>query len=955
MIKDIRKCFLNLYIKKINKEYYQNNVNFLILEQCRRNISNNNNNNIYFEKINEEYRKAQHYVMLNENEILKIRNILIKIINEKELIRNVIHRYNIPIFFLQDMDVRNHFLNTIKNDKNNLIKLRELITKDVDTNCCSNGCIGDTRNVKVNEENGQIVNNNVHVNFSLDHKIEEEKINEFEQVSDKCYLNSYETLLNIFQNFIKRNYHKQWIFYEHIKKLCDFTEINEIRKKKNNLNRKLYLYVGPTNSGKTHEAFNKFIDSKNGLYCSPLRLLTWEIHKKLLNLKKNANLLTGQEIIKKANNTHTVCTIEMTPLNEKYDCAIIDEIQMINNSIRGYAWTHVLMNLKCEEIYLCGSEHIVNLIKELSDILHDQVIIKRFKRLNKLKLEENVQALDDVKTGDCIISFSRNNIMLLKTKLEKLNKRVFVIYGTLPPESKKKQIELFNYYCKQTKNDCDNIKLEKNNDEENIKNEIYHIENYNHVNQKKETVLVATDVIGMGLNIKIRRIIFYSLKKYDGDIIRYLNVSEILQIAGRAGRFDKNDSENSSDGFVTCVNFEDMNILKNIFKNKNVKKLIGNDDENYYELHNANETNDSNNLIDQYIGNIPCDKLLDNINSNRILYEQIENMDKYGDDDDDDDDINNRENPASQNNFDNKKKNINTTLRAGYFPNFDTIEKLSKILEFEYKAKIELYEILQILIDYLKLNDSYFFLTKNYNQIIFIAKFLKNINIDKNILFIYTISPVNINNIIMINILRTFIMSHSILGYVDFFECINADMLSMLNYVGDNKNCNLPNDANIDSKNNYYFNNDYKQPCGNEKINCNGNGNGNFTYEALYNSPNIMSPDLKDAQNDNFQINNNLFPFFSKLINPMFMNLHNNAHTELKYQVCAKNDTENVGFDEFIKVLEFYYEIIDLYCWLYTKFPSIYKNIKMVNDLKKKFSNQIVNLLAKPLNKEEGY
>ncbi|SCN61194.1 ATP-dependent DEAD box helicase, putative [Plasmodium chabaudi adami] len=921
MIRDIRKCFLNLYIREIRKKYCQNNVNYLILQQCRRNMSNTN---IYFEKVNEEYRKAQQYVMLNEQEVLKIRNVLIKIINEKELVRNVIHRYNIPLFFLQDTDVRNHFLEAIKNDKNNLMSLRELATKEVDTNCCSNGCIGGSGNAKVNEENRQMLSNDSHANHALSSKIEE----------NKCYLNSYEKLLSIFLSFIKRYYHKQWIFYEHIKKLCDFTEINEIRKMKNNLNRKLYLYVGPTNSGKTHEAFNKFIDSKNGLYCSPLRLLTWEIHKKLLNLKKSANLLTGQEIIKKANSTHTVCTIEMTPLNEKYDCAIIDEIQMINNSIRGYAWTHVLMNLKCEEIYLCGSEHIVNLIKELSDILHDQVIIKRFKRLNKLKLEKNIQPLDDVKTGDCIISFSRNNIMLLKNKLEKLNKRVFVIYGTLPPESKKKQIELFNYYCELAKSSNSNIK-----------NETHGIE--------KETVLVATDVIGMGLNIKIKRIIFYSLKKYDGDIIRYLNVSEILQIAGRAGRFDENCSGNSSDGFVTCVNYEDMKILKNLFENKNIKKLIGNDDENYYELNNMKEDTDLNNLVDQSIGNIPCDQLLGNINSNTVNEEikndVLYNMDKYGSN------IKKEEYPASQNNIDNNKKNSTTTLRAGYFPNFDTIEKLSKILEFEYKAKIELYEILQILIDYLKLNDSYFFLTKNYNQIIFIAKFLKDINIDKNILFIYTISPININNIIMINVLRTFAMSHSILGYVDFFECINNDMFSMLKYMEsnpNNKNDNSPNDVNINYKNNYYFNNHYEHSCGEDKI----NSNNNFIYSASYNSSDIINSNLKDIQNDNYQTYNNLFPFDSKLTNPMFMDLYNNTHNELKYPVCAKDDTQNnVGFDEYIKILEFYYEIIDLYCWLYTKFPSIYKNIKIVNDIKKKFSNQIVNLLAKPINKEEGY
>ncbi|CRG93813.1 ATP dependent DEAD-box helicase, putative [Plasmodium gallinaceum] len=874
-------CFNKAYLKntrEISKDY----LLFILMKKS--NFSYIRNTNTNTKKINEEYKNIQRVIPLNENELLKIRNILIKITNEKHIFHKIVHFYNIPSFFILDNDVRNHFLNYLKEDLTYAYELREFIMNKYDD---SKEEVVDLKKKKIELKNEKVDD------------IKKELENKMNDIKDR----KYEKIINILQTFIKKYYYRQWIFYEQIKKLCDFTEMNEFIKNRKNKNksRKLYLYVGPTNSGKTHEAFKKLAESKNGLYCAPLRLLAWEIHNKLIELDKVTNLLTGQEVIKKDNNTHTICTIEMTPLNRNYDCAIIDEIQMINNGIRGHAWTNVLINLNCEEIYLCGSENVLHLIKNLSDILNDQLVIKRFKRLSKLELQEKTENLENVKTGDCIITFSRSNIMLLKRRLEKLNKRVFVIYGNLPPESKKKQIELFNYYCQINK---ESNEYSNNNLNNNIKNA-----DMNDENIEKETVLIATDVIGMGLNTLIKRIIFYSLKKYDGDILRYLYISEILQISGRAGRFQEN-CENNIIGYITCIHLDDLNILKTLFKSKNINNFISNDIENSILNINANDNS----------SNLDCNTMNFCSNTYRCEGGDFSVNDRNTNTVNDSASLLNSKGNSENLEIFLKENECNSYPRAGYFPDFNTIDNLGKILEFEHNAKIKLYEILQVLIDYLKLNERYFFLTKNYNQMIFIAKLLESINLDKHILFIYTLSPINISNVVILNILKVFCMCHSLLGYVDFFQCINKNLLHTLNAKDNFKS--LSNNSEHEEKNQFFQNDrnteNYFKTISDEYSKCTNSNNCN-----------------------NYIFNNNI------ILNALSEN------KIIKKDLQNENINNNISFDEYIQILEVYYEIIDLYCWLNTKFPDIYKNIDLVNDEKKKVSTEIINMLTQPLNENE--
>ncbi|SBS85267.1 ATP-dependent DEAD box helicase, putative [Plasmodium ovale curtisi] len=841
---------------------------YIVLENWKiRQISYMRRKNISEKKINEEYKKAQCLIPLSENEILKIRNILIKITNEKELFQNIIQSYNIPAFFLQDVDVRNHFLKYLEEDTTHLIEIRDLFTKECINTQGSNSNSTSEYSIIKHEALNE-TQNDIKMEALQRYKINNGTCN-------TCYEKFFGIfeIVKIFKTFIKQFYHKQWIFYDHVRQICDFSELNEFRKKKKKA-RKLYLYVGPTNSGKTHEAFIHLVESKNGLYCAPLRLLAWEIHKKLVNLKKITNLLTGQEIIIKNNNSHTVCTIEMTPLDKNYDCAIIDEIQMINNNIRGYAWTNVLMQLKCEEIYLCGCENIVNLIKKLSDLLHDQLIIKRFKRLTKLELQDSTENLENLKTGDCIITFSRSSIMLLKKKVEKMNKRVFIIYGALPPESKTKQIELFNQQCADIARGRGTDLAEGG-------------------SRGGEAVLIATDVIGMGLNINIRRIIFYSLKKYDGDVLRYLSVSEILQISGRAGRFQENCYANMK-GYITCVHLDDLIILRKIFKDKSVHYLTGN---------NLQKDGTPNTLADMI--NLTNSKNCHEADlRGNTLQSNAEHL------------------PMFENFFRECESNVN--LRAGYFPDFSAVEKLGNILENENKAKIQLYEILQILIDYSKLNDNYFFLTKNYNQMIYIAKWLKQVNLDKQILFIYTLAPVNINNILLLNLLKTFSICHSILGYVNFFECINEDIIMPLNVEENSQNFV------------YHLEKGIKDELFQK-------GKENATSDIHSGIYSHQIPLHSNASGGDAHSDPPSYPSFSTLGSNM---LSSAPPGEPPHSI--------VGFEEYINVLEVYYEFTDLYCWMHTKFPDIYRNIDLVNNIKKKVSIEIINTLTRSLKDGEG-
>lgn len=272
------------------------------------------------------------------------------------------------------------------------------------------------------------------------------------------------------------------------------------------LQRKVHLHVGPTNSGKTFHALQRLEQAQSGLYAGPLRLLAHEVYSRL-NAKGNpCSLITGEERRFPEGPTPTMssCTVEMVPLNTEVEVAVIDEIQMISDGFRGWAWTQAFLGVKAREIHICGELRTIPLIQNLCKLLGDELTIHRYERLTPLEcMGKSLNGkLDRLQKGDCIILFSRVAIHAMKKEVERATgKRCAVVYGSLPPETRAQQAALFN--------DPDN----------------------------EYDYLVASDAVGMGLNLAIRRVIFESLSKFDGKSHSNIPISEIKQIAGRAGRY----------------------------------------------------------------------------------------------------------------------------------------------------------------------------------------------------------------------------------------------------------------------------------------------------------------------------------------------------------------------------------------------------------------------------------
>ena len=234
--------------------------------------------------------------------------------------------------------------------------------------------------------------------------------------------------------------------------------------------RTLHLHVGPTNSGKTYHALKRLEQAETGLYAGPLRLLAHEVYTRLNANGKPCNLFTGDDR-KLAEGTSAKmcsCTVEMVPLNDDLEVAVIDEIQMIGSVERGWAWTQALLGLRAKELHLCGEERAVPLIRELAAVMGDKLVIHQYQRLSPLRaMTTSLRGdLSKLQKGDCLVAFSRLGIHALRREVEKATgKRVAVVYGSLPPETRAQQAKLFN---------------DPNNEYD---------------------ILVASDAIGMGLNL----------------------------------------------------------------------------------------------------------------------------------------------------------------------------------------------------------------------------------------------------------------------------------------------------------------------------------------------------------------------------------------------------------------------------------------------------------------------
>ena len=303
------------------------------------------------------------------------------------------------------------------------------------------------------------------------------------------------------------------------KTIKDFKLLYPVARK---LKRKITFHVGPTNSGKTWSAMQRLKKADSGYYLAPLRLLALEGYESMLSDGIKASLITGEEEIIDEESTHISSTIEMLNSDVEVDVCVIDEIQLISDRDRGWAWTNALIGAPAKEIILTGSENALGAVEEICRYLAEELEVIHFERKNPLTVMNNPIPLKKVKAGTALVAFSRKEVLSLKQQLSK-KFSVSVVYGNLSPEVRREEARRFR--------------------------------------EGESQILVATDAIAMGLNMPIETLLFSRDNKFDGVKRRELNVSEVLQIAGRAGRYGIHQ-----EGFVGAIDKSTLNTIKEKIK-----------------------------------------------------------------------------------------------------------------------------------------------------------------------------------------------------------------------------------------------------------------------------------------------------------------------------------------------------------------------------------------------------
>lgn len=275
------------------------------------------------------------------------------------------------------------------------------------------------------------------------------------------------------------------------------------------LKRKLIFHVGPTNSGKTYQAMKALEKADTGYYLAPLRLLALEGYENLKADGTAASLITGEEQIVDEYATHISSTIEMLNFNIDVDVCVIDEVQMLNDRDRGWAWANAIIGAPAKEVYMTGSLDALEAIKALAEWLGESLEVIYFERKNPLHIMNYATPLNQIEPQTALIAFSRKDVLQLKQQLSK-NYKVSVVYGNLSPEVRREEARRFR--------------------------------------DGETEVLVATDAISMGLNLPIKTILFSKDNKFDGERRRTLQANEVIQIAGRAGRYGMHEN-----GFVGAL------------------------------------------------------------------------------------------------------------------------------------------------------------------------------------------------------------------------------------------------------------------------------------------------------------------------------------------------------------------------------------------------------------------
>ncbi len=343
-----------------------------------------------------------------------------------------------------------------------------------------------------------------------------------------------------FQTFLTRKRYPDAVNDLHLS-LADLRHPYEWFPATRTMQRTIHLHVGPTNSGKTYNALKALESARSGVFAGPLRLLAHETWSRLTARGKPCALITGEELRMPADSDTWLhsCTVEMTPLNARVDVAVIDEIQMMAHPERGWAWTQAFLGVQAKEVHLCGEDRVVPLVQDLCARLGEKCIVHRYERLNPLEtMDKSLKGkFSNLQKGDAVVAFSKVSIHQLKAGIEaETGRRCAIVYGSLPPETRANQAALFN----DPDNDYD--------------------------------FLVASDAIGMGLNLEVKRIVFEASSKFDGVAFRPLTVPEVKQIGGRAGRYRTATQEMTGDttkpapGLVTALDDEDLPHLHKAFQ-----------------------------------------------------------------------------------------------------------------------------------------------------------------------------------------------------------------------------------------------------------------------------------------------------------------------------------------------------------------------------------------------------
>lgn len=264
--------------------------------------------------------------------------------------------------------------------------------------------------------------------------------------------------------------------------------------------RRITAVLGPTNTGKTHLAVERMMGHETGMIGLPLRLLAREVYDRVVKAKgsRNVALITGEEKILPASARYFICTVEAMPLDREVDFLAVDEIQLSADRERGHTFTDRLLRARGHaETMMLGSETARGLIQKLLPETH---FINR-PRFSELSWTGS-KKITRLPRRSAIVAFSADQVYAIAELIRRQRGGAAVVMGALSPRTRNAQVALYQ--------------------------------------SGEVDFLVATDAIGMGLNMDVDHVAFASTQKFDGRQHRPLQVSELAQIAGRAGRYMNN-------------------------------------------------------------------------------------------------------------------------------------------------------------------------------------------------------------------------------------------------------------------------------------------------------------------------------------------------------------------------------------------------------------------------------